>query len=137
MSDFEKFKEELPRKEDFYSSLIGKKLVTKTMNIILRFGITLKWKRWKIIMFYLKRDVILLPDVFEKFRNNSLIMDYVRVIIWASFKLGCNAMPTEYGEILRMRENAEYRKPEKLRIQTLDAVVFRTLLNIYDESFCE
>ena len=42
MSDFEKFKEELPRKEDFYSSLTGKKLVTKTMNIILRFGITLK-----------------------------------------------------------------------------------------------
>ena len=31
MSDFENFKEELPSKEKFYSSLTGKKLVTKNM----------------------------------------------------------------------------------------------------------
>ena len=31
MSDFEKFKEELPSKEKFYSSLAGKKIVTKNM----------------------------------------------------------------------------------------------------------
>ena len=42
MSDFEKFKEQLPNKEKFYSSLTGKKLVTKNMNLFLRFGTNLK-----------------------------------------------------------------------------------------------
>ena len=41
MSDFEKFKEELPSKEKFYSSLAGKKF--------LMFATNLKWKRWTII----------------------------------------------------------------------------------------
>ena len=32
--------------------------------------------------FFLKCDVLLLADVFEKFKNNSLkIMDYLQVII--------------------------------------------------------
>ena len=32
---------------------------------------------------FLKCDVLLLLDIFEKFRNNSLkIMDYVQVVIW-------------------------------------------------------
>ena len=38
MSDFEKFKEELPSKEKFYSSLTGKRIVTKNMNMFLKFG---------------------------------------------------------------------------------------------------
>ena len=42
MSDFEKFKEQLPSKEKFYSSLTGKKLVTKDMDMFLRFGTNLK-----------------------------------------------------------------------------------------------
>ena len=42
MSDFEKFKEPLPSKEKFYSSLTGKKIVTKNMNMLLRFGTNLK-----------------------------------------------------------------------------------------------
>ena len=36
MSDFETFKEQLPSKGTFYSSLAGKKLVTKNMNMFLR-----------------------------------------------------------------------------------------------------
>ena len=32
-SDFEKFKEKLSSKENFYSFLTGKKLVTKNMNM--------------------------------------------------------------------------------------------------------
>ena len=32
---------------------------------------------------YLKCDVLLLDDMFKKFRNNSLrFMNYVRVIVW-------------------------------------------------------
>ena len=42
MSDFEKLKEQLPSKEKFYSSLIGKKLVTEKINMFLIFGTNLK-----------------------------------------------------------------------------------------------
>ena len=46
MTDFEKFKEKLPSKEKFNSSLTGKKIMTKNMVMFLRFGTYLKWKRW-------------------------------------------------------------------------------------------
>ena len=42
ISDFEKFKEELPGKEMFYSSLTDKNLVTKNINMFLMFGRYLK-----------------------------------------------------------------------------------------------
>ena len=42
MRDFEKFKEELPRKEKFYSSLTSNEIVIKNMNMFLRFGIHFK-----------------------------------------------------------------------------------------------
>ena len=42
MSDFKKFKEELPSKEKFYSLLTGKKIVTKNMIIFFMFGKKLK-----------------------------------------------------------------------------------------------
>ena len=42
MSDLEKFKEELPSKETFYSSLTDRKLVAKNMNMFLMFGKNLK-----------------------------------------------------------------------------------------------
>ena len=37
MSSFEKFKEELPSKETFYSSLTGKKISGKEYEHVLRF----------------------------------------------------------------------------------------------------
>ena len=73
MSDFEKFKEELPSKEKFYSSLT-EKLVTKISDKEYEHVLNV----WKIKTMknhydlYLKCDVLLLADVFEKFRNNSL-----------------------------------------------------------------
>ena len=48
MSNFEKFKENLLNKEQFYSLLTGKKLIAKNMNVVLRLGTNLEGKR-KII----------------------------------------------------------------------------------------
>ena len=77
LTDFEKFKKELPGKEKFYSSLTDRKIMR---NIYV-------WKRTEMKTMkcyrnlYLKSDVLVLVDVFEKFRNNSLKMtDYVQVI---------------------------------------------------------
>ena len=42
MSDFQKFKEELPSKKTFYSSLTGKKVSGKEYTMFLRFGTNLK-----------------------------------------------------------------------------------------------
>ena len=49
MSDFEKFKEELPSKEMFYSSLTNRKITDKEYEHVVIFKINLKWKQWKII----------------------------------------------------------------------------------------
>ena len=43
--NFEKIKEELPSKGNFYSLLKDKKLVTKNMNLFLMFGKKLKLKK--------------------------------------------------------------------------------------------
>ena len=67
MSDFEKFKEELPSKEKFYSSLTGEnKHVLKVWN---KFEMKTDERYHDL---YLKCEVLLLADAFEKFRNNSL-----------------------------------------------------------------
>ena len=50
MSSFKKFQEELASKEKFYSLLTSTKIVIKSMNIILSFGVNLKWKQWKILV---------------------------------------------------------------------------------------
>ena len=50
MSNFEKFKEELPSQEKFSSPLIGKKVSDKEyVFVFLRLGIILKWKQWNIM----------------------------------------------------------------------------------------
>ena len=66
-TDFEKFKEELPRKEKFYSSLtdknIGHKEYEHVLNVWKKFGMK-TMKDYHDL--YLKCDVLLLADVFEK-----------------------------------------------------------------------
>ena len=42
MTDFERFKEELPSKEKFYSPLTVQNICEKYMNILLTFGTNLK-----------------------------------------------------------------------------------------------
>ena len=73
MSDFAKLKEELLCKEKFYSSLTSKKISGKEYEHVLKVWCKFKMKTMKDYHgLYLKCDVLLLADVFENFRNNSL-----------------------------------------------------------------
>ena len=75
MSNFEKFKEQLPGKEKFYRLLTGKKKISDkeyehVLKVWNKFGME-KMKDYHNL--YLKCDILLLAVVFEKFRNNSLM----------------------------------------------------------------
>ena len=73
MSDFENFKEELLSKEKFYSSLTNRKVTDKEYDHVLNVWKKLEIKAMKSYHnLNLKCDVLLLADVFEKLRNNSL-----------------------------------------------------------------
>ena len=73
MTDSDKFKEQLPRKEKFYSSLTGKKISDKEYEHVHKVLNKFDMKTMKDYHnLYLKCNVLLLADVFEKFRNNSL-----------------------------------------------------------------
>ena len=72
MSDSGKLKEEFSSKGKFYSSLTKKKISDKEYEHALNVWNKFKMKTMKDYHdLYLKRDVLLLADVFEKFRNNS------------------------------------------------------------------
>ena len=73
MSDFEKFNKQLTSKEKFYSFLTGKK------NSVEEYKYSLKvWNKFEVKtmkcyhILYLESYVLLLADVFEKFKKNSL-----------------------------------------------------------------
>ena len=66
VSDFGQLKEKLLNKENFYSSLTGKILMIKNMNVFQME--TMKDYR----DLYFKCDVLIPVDMFEKFRSNSL-----------------------------------------------------------------
>ena len=73
MSDFENFKEELPSKERFYSSLTNTKINENEYEHVVNVCKRLEMKIMKYDHdLYLKYDVLLLADVLEKFKNNSL-----------------------------------------------------------------
>ena len=73
MTDFEKFIQKLPSKEKFYGSLTNKKINDKECEDVLNVWSKLEMKPMKDYHYlYLKCDVLLLADVFEKFINNSL-----------------------------------------------------------------
>ena len=83
MTDFEKFKEQLSSKEKFYNSLTGSNISDKEYDHVLNVWNKFKMKTMKDYHdLNLKSDVLLLADVFGKFRNNSLKnMEYVQVVI--------------------------------------------------------
>ena len=73
MTDFKKIKEQLPSKEKFYSLLTGKKISNKEYDHVLKVWNKSEMKTMKDYHdLYLKCDVLLLADIFEKFINNRL-----------------------------------------------------------------
>ena len=73
MSNCEKFKKQFPSEEKFYSLLTGEKNCDKKYEHVLQVWNKFEMETMKDYHdFYLKCDVRLLADVFEKFRNNSL-----------------------------------------------------------------
>ena len=73
MNDFKKFREELPSKKKFHSSLTEENLVTKNMNLFFCVWKKIEMKTMKgYYNLYLKYDVLLSANVFETFRKNSL-----------------------------------------------------------------
>ena len=93
MPGFEKFKEELPGKEKFYSSLTDIKISDKEFEYV--FNVSKKMKTMKDYHdLHLKYDVLLLTDVLEKFRINSFKkygLCSSHYLSASRFKLGCNA----------------------------------------------
>ena len=73
MSDFGQFKEESPSKQQFYSTLTGKKINEKEYEHVPKALNKFEMKTMKDDHnLCLKCDALLLADIFEKFRNNSL-----------------------------------------------------------------
>ena len=73
MSNFEKFKVDLPSKEKFYSSLTNRKISDKEYEHVLKASNKFEIKTMKDYHdLYLKCDILLIVEVFEKFRNNRL-----------------------------------------------------------------
>ena len=76
MIDFEEFKEQLPSKEKFYNSLTGKNVSDKECQHVIKVRNKFDMKTMEDYRdLYLKNSVLLLADVFEKFRSNSLKND--------------------------------------------------------------
>ena len=80
MSDFEKFKEELRSKENLYSSSTSKKISEKEYEHVLKV-----WNKFEMKAMsdyhdlYLKCDVLLLPDVFQKFTLHKKCSFSIRI----------------------------------------------------------
>ena len=73
MSDFKRFKEELPSKENFFNSFANKKTSDKECKHVFNVWNNFEMKKMKDYHnLYLKCGVLLLADVFEKFKDNSL-----------------------------------------------------------------
>ena len=65
MSDFEKFEEQLPSKENFCSSLTDRKISDKEYKLVLNVWEKIEMKTMKYYHdLYLRCDVLLVADVF-------------------------------------------------------------------------
>ena len=74
------FNKTFPIKNEFYSSLSGKGISGKEYQHILKDWNKLEMKKRKDYHdLYLKCDVLLLADVFEKFRNRCPVRMHFRI----------------------------------------------------------
>ena len=72
-SDFEKIKENFFSKENIYSSLTSRRNINKEYEHVLKVWNKFEFKTMKDYHdLYVKCGVLLLADVLEKYRNNSL-----------------------------------------------------------------
>ena len=70
---FEKSIEQLPSKDEFYSSLTDRQITDKEYEHFVNVSNKIKMKNMKYYHeLYLKCDVLSLADVFKNFRNYSL-----------------------------------------------------------------
>ena len=84
----------MPRQENFYSSLAGKKIRDKDYERAVTIWNAFEMEKMKDCQdLYLKLDVLLLADVFEKFRNNSLINCGCPIHYFSAATLSWDAMP--------------------------------------------
>ena len=94
MSNFKKFKKELPWKEKFYNSLTDREIRDKEYEHVISVWNKFEMKTIKDYhSLYFKYDVLLLADVFKEFRNHSL-RNYELCpshYLSTKFKLSCNA----------------------------------------------
>lgn len=64
---------ELPRIDKFYSSLNNKNISIGEYRRVKVVWEKFEWENlWYYTLIYLKRDVLLLADIFEKFRGKSM-----------------------------------------------------------------
>ena len=83
LSDFEKFKEKLSSKEKLHSFLIGEIICDKDYKHTVKVWNAFEMKRMKYYDdLYLKCDVLLPSDIFEKCGNNSWANYGLWFIIW-------------------------------------------------------
>ena len=93
MSNFKKIKEQLPRKEKLYSSLISKQISGKECEHVLKVRNKSEMKTMKDYHdVYLECEVLLLANVFKKFRNNSLKNYALNSIHLSALALSWNPM---------------------------------------------
>ena len=70
MFDFEKFNENFALQKKFCSSLSGKEISDKEYQHVLKVQNKFETRIRVLRDLYLKRDILLLTDAFEIFRNN-------------------------------------------------------------------
>ena len=128
MIDFEKFKKELLSKEKFYSSLINRKISDKEYEHVFNVWKKCEMKTMKDYHdLYLKRDVLLLAKVFEKFRNYSL-MNYGPC---PSHYLSAPGL--SWDPELKMTKIEKLQEVELKKIQEVEFLVF-LISNRYQEA---